>query len=129
MTRIDPSRIAEIFRSLASESAEQVRHNHHYAQHKPLAANPEKDSKSHDKDVLRQRLRQRLQRLSQEDIDFAQVAPEVTIKEVLIWEFGDQVMNHPEFNLLATKVTRAMQGNEKIAFQLQKLIRDMTSQT
>ena len=71
--------------------------------------------------------RQRLQRLSQEDIDFAEVAPEVTIKEVLIWEFGEQVMSHPEFNLLATKVARTMQGNEKIAFQLQKLIRDMTS--
>lgn len=127
MTRIDPSRIAEIFRSLASESAEQVRYNHHNAQHKSLAANPEKDSKSHDKDVLRQRLRQRLLRLSQEDIDFAEVAPEVTIKEVLIWEFGEQVMNHPEFNLLATKVTRTMQGNEKIALQLQKLIRDMTT--
>lgn len=129
MTRIDSSRIAEIFRSLASESAGQVRHNHNNAQHKPLAANPEKDSKSHDKDVLRQRLRQRLQRLSQEDIDFAEVAQEVTVKEVLIWEFGDQVMNHPEFNLLATKVTRAMRGNEKIAFHLQKLIRDMTGQT
>ena len=127
MTRIDPSRIAEIFRSLASESAEHVRHKHNHAHHNALATNPEKDFKSHDKDVLRQRLRQRLQRLSQEDIDFSAVAPEVTIKEVLIWEFGDQVMSHPEFNLLAAKVTRTMQGNEKIAFQLQKLIRDMTS--
>lgn len=127
MTRIDPLRIAEIFRSLASESGEQVHRNHSDAQHKSLATNSEKEPKNHDKEVLRQRLRQRLQRLSQEDIDFSEVAPEVTIKEVLIWEFGDQVMNHPEFNLLANKVTRAMQGNEKIALQLQKLIRDMTS--
>jgi hypothetical protein len=127
MTRIDPLRIAEIFRSLASESGGQVHRNHNDAHNKSLAANPVKEPQNHDKEVLRQRLRQRLQRLSQEDIDFSEVAPEVTIKEVLIWEFGDQVMNHPEFNLLANKVTRAMQGNEKIALQLQKLIRDMTS--
>jgi hypothetical protein len=127
MTRIDPLRIAEIFKTLASESGEQVRRNHSDVQHKPLVASSGKDSKNHDKEVLRQRLRQRLQRLSQEDIDFEEVAPEVTIKEVLIWEFGEQVMNHPEFNLLAAKVTRTMQGNEKIALQLQKLIHDMTS--
>ncbi len=127
MTRIDPLRIAQIFRSLASESGDQVQRNSNEAQRKPLVTSPDKEPKKHDKEVLRQRLRQRLQRLSQEDIDFSKVAPEVTIKEVLIWEFGEEVMSHPEFNLLASKVTRTMQDNEKVALQLQKLIREMTN--
>lgn len=125
MTRIDPLRIAQIFRSLATESREQVQQNPSEAHHKSLAPYSDKEPKRHDKEVLRQRLRQRLQRLSQEDIDFSKVAPDVTIKEVLIWEFGEEIMSHPEFNLLASKVTRAMQDHEKVALQLQKLILEM----
>ena len=126
MTRIDPLRIAQIFRSLASDSGDQVQRNSNDAEYKPLVSGSDKEPKKHDKEVLRQRLRQRLKRLIQEDIDFAIVAPEVTIKEVLIWEFGEDVMSHPEFNLIASKVTRTMQDNEKVVLQLQQLIREMT---
>ncbi len=130
MTTIDPLRIAQIFRSLASESGTQVQRNPNDSPHKHMVsgAQKEKGPKGHDKEMLRQRLRQRLLRLKQENIDFFAVAPEVTVKEVLIWEFGEQVMNHPEFNILTNKIIRTMQANTKAATQLQKLIREMTNQ-
>lgn len=128
MTRIDPSRIAEIFRTLASERSEPVKHAKSDTGQSTKTANVTQKVKNHDEDVLRQRLRKRLKRLSEEDGDFSALAPEVTVKEVLIWEFGDNILNHPEFNHISHKITQAMLMNENISLHLQKLIRQMLEQ-
>ena len=128
MNRIDPSRIAEIFRTLASERSEPVKHAKSDTGQSTKTANTTQNVKNHDEEVLRQRLRKRLKRLSEEDSEFSALAPEVTVKEVLIWEFGDNILNHPEFNHIANKITKTMLMNENVSIHLQKLIRQILEQ-
>lgn len=126
MTRIDPSRIAAIFQQLRTEktgSPRPVNRGTENSGH-PIAETAAMQRR--DPENLRQNLRQRLARLQNEGGNFAELAPEIAVREVLVWEFGDEVMNHPDFHQVAASVTRAIQANSKINAELQKLILQLT---
>jgi len=129
MTRVDPSRIAEIFRSLSNESGNFSVFPKSASQQESVNVGSVLQNKRYDHEVLRQRLRKRLKRLNaeMESGSFLGVAKEVTIKEVLIWEFGDEITNHPEFNSIANKIVDTMQNNKGVSIQLQQLIEQMVS--
>lgn len=129
MNRIDPSRIAGIFRTLATDSGKPAasgKKTESHTQSKQLDST--KEIKSHDENVLRQRLHKRLKRLYTEADNFLDLAPEVTIKEVLIWEFGDNILDHPEFNAIAKKVTQTVQMSENTSLHLKNLIQQLIDQ-
>lgn len=126
MTRIDPSRIAAIFQQLRTEKTGSPRPVNRGTENsgRPIAETAAMQRR--DPENLRQNLRQRLARLQNEGGNFAELAPEIAVREVLVWEFGDEVMNHPDFHQVAASVTRAIQANSKINTELQKLILQLT---
>ncbi|MFZ5843953.1 MAG: hypothetical protein ACOY3E_13775 [Pseudomonadota bacterium] len=126
MTRIDPSRIAAIFQQLRTEKAGSPRPVNRGTDNsgRPIAETATLQRR--DPENLRHNLRQRLARLQNEGGNFAALAPEIAVREVLVWEFGDEVLNHPDFHQVAASVTRAIQANSKINAELQKLILQLT---
>lgn len=128
MTRIDPNRLAEIFRQLTLEKTASSRRAAKVGS-KP-AQTPATAAKRNvrDPETLRNSLRQRLLRLKQESPAFAELAPEVAVREVLIWEFGESVLNHPQFGEVASSVTMAIRTNRTISAQLRKLIAQVTAE-
>jgi hypothetical protein len=107
MTTIDPARLASILRSLSIKEMSTAA-NTRTSERKLSTSAPSlviDKSKQRDKDQLRKNLRERLKRLKTQGIDFEQKAPGVVIKEILLWEFGENIILHPEFNHIATNIS------------------------
>lgn len=128
MSRIDASRIASVFRLLSTGKSGPAAIKDPGSQSTSAATTNVVTNSKRDPEVLRQRLRQRLMRLKQDNADFLSLAPEITIREVLIWEFGDTVLSHPDFNQVANSVSSSMQANSEVRHQLQALIVQMTAE-
>ncbi|HEX4910272.1 MAG TPA: hypothetical protein VFV64_05865 [Permianibacter sp.] len=126
MTRIDPSRIAAIFQQLRAEKTDSPRPVSRGADKSGQPVAEAAAGQRRDPENLRHNLRLRLARLQGENGNFAELAPEIAVREVLVWEFGDEVLNHPDFHQVAASVTRTIQANSKVNAELQKLIRQLT---
>jgi hypothetical protein len=126
MTRIDPNRIADLFRSLSLDKPDSSQKTKATGGEKETPVIAGEHVAKRDPENLRQRLKLRLSRLKQENVDFLQLAPEIAVREVLVWEFGDSILNHPDFNQVASSVTKTMQANHRVNQQLQKLIAQVT---
>lgn len=126
MTRIDSARIVHILSLLASGSAGRAQSRRKAQCPSSVAA--ANVAARRDLGVLRSRLRARLRRLRQESDRFDLLAPEVAVREVLIWEFGEEVLNHSEFNKVASEVALAMKPNAVVARQFERLIAEMIAE-
>lgn len=124
MNPIDPARIASIFRTLTNDGKVSTDRKNNTASELSDAGSSKK-IQPHNKNILRQRLQNRLKKLQAESGDFSELAPEITIKEVLIWEFGDNILNHPEFSSIAKKVVKTIQASENTSFHLNNLIQQL----
>ncbi|MNO99635.1 hypothetical protein D3C76_914090 [compost metagenome] len=72
--------------------------------------------------VLRARLRSRLSTLREGAGDFLESAPLVTVQEILRWEFGENVVAHPQFDQVAGKVAQALLADEKMEAAVYRVI-------
>lgn len=120
MTRIDQNRISEIVRTLSSGRIDTPRKSANEAPTKS-EVNPVRASK----EDLRERLKSRLFKLREIEQDYEALAPELTVKEILLWEFGSLALAHAEFGFIAKSVTEAMMQNENVKQQLTKLIEEI----
>jgi hypothetical protein len=77
-------------------------------------------------DALRSRLRARLGRLRRESPDFRALAPEVTVREILTWEFGETIVSHRDFNRVASEIAIAIQP-DGVGRQLNRLIAELSA--
>ncbi|WP_165391455.1 hypothetical protein [Fluviicoccus keumensis] len=50
---------------------------------------------------------------------------EITIREVLIWEFGESVLENPDFSRVVKQVTEVLMQQPPIAKALTRLINEM----
>lgn len=128
MSRIDPNRLAAIFRQLTLEKTNASRATDKLGNKPTQTPTQTANDPIRDPEALRRNLRQRLLRLKQESATFSELAPAVTVREVLIWEFGENVLNHPQFSEVANSVTQAIQANHTVSAQLQKLIAQVTAE-
>lgn len=125
MTSIDPTRLTEIFKTLAASRSQRVS--------RKLSAEsndtPIKETSSHggqrDKNKLREQLKSRLTKLKQESTSFEDEAPLVTINEVLLWEFGDNILDHPDFKYIAETVCDTIDTNPSLNNSMKSLIREL----
>lgn len=126
MTRIDPNRIADVFRLLSLDKPATAAKARRAESQPERKTNAVEAVPARDPETLRERLRARLSRLKREAPDFETLAPEVTVREILIWEFGEEILNHPDFQQVASSVAETMQASNKVQHQLARLISQIT---
>lgn len=130
MTNIDPSRLTAIFRALSatetykSQSAEGNLDKKKTSLSKSISI---EDGSKRNKEKLKQALSLRLKILKKEDPEFQKKAPLVAIKEILLWEFGEELINHPDFNYISQIVTEQVDTNKSLHDYMKKLITTYTN--
>lgn len=122
--RIDPSRLSRILGAL-SQPPQAV------SQQKTAATSNQKGTgtkkASRDIATLRSSLRTRLRKLSFDDSHYDDTAFTITIQEILAWEFGADIMNHPDFQRITKSIVETMIQDEKVAMSMKKIVGDMIS--
>lgn len=75
--------------------------------------------------VLKTRLRHQVTGIDPDDEASAGKARKLLLREILVWEFGDAIRNHPEFSFMLNAVETAMAGNEATRAKFSAVIRDL----
>ncbi|NWB95766.1 hypothetical protein HX882_07695 [Pseudomonas gingeri] len=120
MSKIDTTRLSTVLAALAKPK-ERV------GSTLTNGASPGKTSKgASDVEVLRSRLQNRLLSLKRQSSGFDEAAPTITVQEILRWEFGEQILEHPEFGRIAEKVTKTMLENQQLEKKIQNVIDEMS---
>ncbi len=118
MSKIDTSRISSIFRTLSPTHAQKRNDRSDSASTKDV--NERKDA-----EVLRAKLIDRVRALDKTSDDFVAHAKEATIREILVWEFGDEILNHPSFKQIASSITLLMSEDSTLNASFDELITDI----
>jgi hypothetical protein len=127
MAEIDPTKIAAIFRALSSEKSDKV------TKRQKNAANNQEDAAPavaitkvapRDKTTLRKNIVKRLTSLKK-DKNFSSKAPMATVQEILLWEFGEHIINHPDFNHLSQSITQAVAADKHLTAYLNSFIAEI----
>lgn len=125
MQNIDPTRLSAIFKSLATresviESKSETKQGEPAIHSGPSLAI--KKVAARDSDLLKQNLRSKLRKLKAQNTDFETKAPLIAIREILLWEFGEDILNHPDFNHFTQVVTREVSSSAELLAFLKSLI-------
>lgn len=107
MSTIDPARLAAIFRSLsANESTKNAIENKKSTRQSEnhIASIDMKRGSHRDKETLKKNIYLRLSKLKLQDKLYQEKAPTIVIKEILLWEFGENFLQHPEFQHLTQTI-------------------------
>lgn len=120
MTRIDPNRLSEILRALAAAPAESV------GRKTGVNDNVETKRKTNvnqrDFNRLKEQLSRRLRVLRKDSPDFESEGPTLAIREILCWEFGEHVLEHPEFNRVTHSITSTMLMNLSVKQHMSRML-------
>jgi hypothetical protein len=122
MAHIDPARLARIL-SILSNKNERVTISPEYARPAPRTNQSPKSSRSTA--VLRARLKTRLND-SQKYANYREIAPAIAIQEILCWEFGNQIIEHPDFERVITQITTTILHEAHMAQAMTVLIDEMS---
>lgn len=127
MSTIDPARLTSILRSLSVKKLDKTNaaeNKNHIRDTSPSLIIDK--TKERDKEQLKKNLRERLTRLKKQDPDFGNKAPATVIKEILLWEFGENIMLHPEFNHIASNIASQVDASKKLSDYLKVLVVELT---
>lgn len=81
-----------------------------------------KTSTLRDSAILKSRLSERLKALKKSSTDFAEAAPVVTVQEVLRWEFGEEIFQHPDFERIAGQVASVLMSDDSLKGAVESVI-------
>ncbi|MDO8330498.1 MAG: hypothetical protein Q7T36_08520 [Fluviicoccus sp.] len=119
MNPINPARISQILSALSSPSERSAK-----------TVQPSRTSEQSENRRVLAKLRSRLEnRLSdlKDEPDYAAQAPVIAIQEMLLWEFGDRILENPEFERVVHQVAATLLQDERMATALHKLINKVTT--
>ncbi|WP_145130993.1 MULTISPECIES: hypothetical protein [unclassified Pseudomonas] len=121
MSRIDQTRLSLVLAALAKPKDRVTSSTANSAS----AVKNGKGSK--DLEALRIRLQNRLQDLKRNTTDFHEAATVITVQEILRWEFGENILEHPEFGNISKKVAETMLENQELERTLHAIVDRMVS--
>lgn len=125
MTQIDPTRISRVLASL-TKPKERTDANAELSG-AAVGSQRTQNTKVREPAALKARLQQRLKLLRNSDADFQEAAPTVAVQEILLWEFGDDIVKHAEFERVAHQVTLSLLDNEPLKAAIQNLIAELSA--
>ncbi len=118
---IDPARLTRLLQALSQKKTERVA-----AKPAQAPAAGQKAAVVRDIKVLRTSLKRRLAALPEGE-ERERLAAAITIQEILAWEFGAGVVDHPEFHRIADSITAVMLQDARIAASLGQLLKELQS--
>ncbi|MBX8495394.1 hypothetical protein [Pseudomonas cichorii] len=121
MSKIDSTRLPQVLAALAKPKDKVVSR----AANNPAEIKPKKGVT--DLEVLREHLQSRLQYLKKNTDTFHSAAPIITIQEILRWEFGERILEHPEFENISKKVAQTMLEDQESEKAIYAVIYGMVS--
>lgn len=121
MPNIDPTRLSRIIASL-SKPSERVDSSAAKGTEKKPSEHARKGERSST--VLQSRLRERLANLNKVSGNFHEEAPIVAVQEILLWEFGEEILERAEFGSVAKKVAETMLENKQLESAITRIIDD-----
>lgn len=113
MSRIDAFRLAQVLSSLSKPKGDLV------AKQKTTAN--KMAGKTKDISQLRDSISQRLRPMRGRQ-DFADLAPNVAVQEILCWEFGTQIIEHGEFERVVNDVVKDMFADDEARDIIRKIV-------
>lgn len=116
--RIDPSRLSKLLLALNPRTEDSRKTS-------PGTKNFSSRAESRDIKVLKKRLQSRLKTLSADAENYESVVSTIAIQEILMWEFGQDILDHPEFHRILTSITATILQDKKTAASMKKLIMDL----
>lgn len=125
MTNIDPTRLTAIFRALSATEAQKNQSAEGALEKKKTTSSKSitiETKAKRDKEDLKKALSMQLKKIKKEDPNFSTKAPIIAIKEILLWEFGEDLMNHPDFNFISQMVVDQVNTNKPMEDYLKNLI-------
>ena len=124
MSKIDSTRLSQVLAALAKPK-ERVTSS---AANNANAAKVKKGEKGEKGlEVLRVHLQDRLRDLKKSAEDFHDAAPVITVQEILRWEFGESILEHPEFGNISKKVAETMLENQELEKAIYGIVDRMLS--
>lgn len=124
--RIDPSRLSRLLGALAkpaaTSSSQRGERSAGLQQPQPGSS---RAKPARDIALLRKSLQGRLKRLEEDAADYDSQAATITIQEILVWEFGPDILNRADFHHVTASITTTMLQDARIAASLRKLVKDM----
>lgn len=129
MSIIDPTRIAAIFRALSVTGSDGTNTHKKNVDKKAVATASVKIERvqEKDKEELKKKLRILLIELKAKDVSFEEKAPSAVIKEILLWEFGEDFFNHPQFNRISRAVSDQMLAKQASKDYFFKIVDELIS--
>ena len=121
MSKIDSTRLSQVLAALAKPKERVTSSTTGNAS----AAKVKKGEK--DLEVLRIHLQSRLRDLKQNTEDFHEAAPVITVQEILRWEFGESILEHPEFGNISRKVAETMLEDQALEKAIYGIVDRMVS--
>lgn len=124
MPQIDPARLSRVLASL-SKPKERVDSSAAQGTRSPTSERAQKGQRSPA--ILRARLRDRLAKLKQGPGSFHEIAPLVTVQEILRWEFGESILEHAEFERVTKKVAETMLEDKQLQAAIFRIVDELVS--
>lgn len=121
MSKIDSSRLSQVLAALAKPKERVTSSTTSNAN----VAKVKKGEK--DLEVLRVHLQSRLRDLKKNTEDFREASPVITVQEILRWEFGESILEHPEFGNISKKVAETMLENQELEKAIYGIVDRMLS--
>lgn len=124
MARIDPARLSRILASLAKPGARVD------ASNKQGTTNSSGKIRNSRKDpaVLRANLKERLARLRTRPGEFDSAAPIILVQEILLWEFGQDIVEHASFEKAVNAIADAMLADSNAEAAISRLLIELTEE-
>lgn len=116
--QIDPSRISQALQLLAKPAGAKLETA--TTKTSPTSAKPSTKTV----EQLRTRLKVRLGKI-RDSAKFDEQAPMITVQEILLWEFGDNILENPNFEQVVQKVTSSMTTDERLSRALHKITNEL----
>jgi hypothetical protein len=121
MPRINTGRISDILRSLSSPVSATKKTE--------LAKNSSPIVKAkiqkRDENTLKIKLISRLTELQKHPEEFEKNAPLVAVQEIMIWEFGDQFLNHHDFKKITSLISYNIKDSPELTEHMSKMIKTL----
>lgn len=116
------SHIAQIFRQKLAEKnhSPATKHDIKASKHStpPLAAKPSAEE-------IKRKISERIQSLNTDEDQQGRIAAQIFVETILTWEFGEQLLEDPEFTELSSDVATTMWQDPHTWQQLKQVIKSL----
>ncbi|WNO11353.1 hypothetical protein [Teredinibacter sp. KSP-S5-2] len=118
MSKIDSSRLSSIFQSLVNKSEPTPKAQSIHKKYSPSLETVEQVKKSQTE--LKKRIRDRIAKIPSSSITT------VVVQEIVIWEFGEEILDHPNFKEIATTIATSIENSPKLKDHMKEIIKMLT---